>query len=64
MAVVVLNVAEGTALGVWVRGLNLAVRQALGRLFGFTLDAFSKVTGGLGGLFGRGLSNFVSVKAL
>jgi ABC-type bacteriocin/lantibiotic exporter with double-glycine peptidase domain len=29
--------------GLWVRGLNLRVRQALGRMFGFTLDAFSKV---------------------
>jgi ABC-type bacteriocin/lantibiotic exporter with double-glycine peptidase domain len=39
----VLSGAEGFATGWLARGLNLAVRQSLGRMFGFSLDVWSKV---------------------
>ncbi|GAX84702.1 hypothetical protein CEUSTIGMA_g12124.t1 [Chlamydomonas eustigma] len=43
LLVVALNFLIAWALGQWLRKCNLAVRQALGRMFGFTLDAFSKI---------------------
>lgn len=40
---VIMNIVEGWLLGAWLRMLNLMVRQTLGKMFGFTLDTFSKI---------------------
>ena len=39
----VLNVVAGATFGPYARRKNLAVRQALGRLYGFTLDTFTHI---------------------
>ncbi|KXZ56422.1 hypothetical protein GPECTOR_1g376 [Gonium pectorale] len=40
-AVALIDVAQAGVMGLWLRRLNLAVRQAMGRMFGFTLSIFA-----------------------
>ena len=42
--VIVGSIGESIAIGSWLRSCNQSVRKALGSLFGFTLDAFSKIS--------------------
>jgi len=52
---------EGFATGLLARTLNLKVRQSLGRMFGFSLDVFSKMDAvGALGLEGRLLADYRS----
>lgn len=50
---------EGFGTGLLARALNLKVRQSLGRMFGFSLDVFSKMDAvGALGLEGRLLADY------
>lgn len=50
---------EGFTTGLVARTLNLRVRQSLGRMFGFSLDVFSKIEAvGALGLEGRLLADY------
>lgn len=42
--VILASIGESMAVGSWLRKCNQSVRKSLGSLFGFTLDAFSKIS--------------------